>query len=84
MWTGWNARLTEDTLPLQNVEYMPNIGHPPTDNKVLAKTLEISQQVAKQYGEQYALELLSALPGFHAFTRCDFTASSWTSAKSSP
>ena len=31
--------------------------------------------MAKQCEEEYALELLSALPDFHAFTRCDFTAS---------
>ena len=55
MWTGWNAQLTHDPLPLQNVAYMENISFPPTRLDVIADTLKISQKVAQECGEPYAV-----------------------------
>jgi hypothetical protein len=55
MWTGWNAQLTEDILPQQHVAYMENISLPPTRMDVVVETMKISQQVAKECGEDYAV-----------------------------
>ena len=53
IWTGWNTQLTKD--PLQWIGYMENMNLPPTRNDVVAKTMWVSQKVATECGEQYAL-----------------------------
>ena len=53
-WTGWNALVTEDTLPLQKVLYMENITLPPTQMNVVLETLKVSQKVAEECGQEYA------------------------------
>ncbi len=35
LWTGWNAQLSEDHLPLHNIQYMENITLPPTQLNVV-------------------------------------------------
>lgn len=55
LWTGWNALVTEDPLPLQQIKYMENISLPPTQLDVVAETLRTSQKVAEECGEQYAI-----------------------------
>lgn len=53
MWPGWNAKVTEDVLPLQQISYMDNLNLPPTRLDVIAETLRISQRVASECGDQY-------------------------------
>lgn len=55
MWGGWNSQLIKDTLPTQRIAYMNNIQLPPTRLDVVAETLRISQQVAKECGDLYAV-----------------------------
>ena len=55
MWAGWNAQVTNDELPLQKVCYMDNLNLPPTRLDVVAETLRISQRVAAECGETYAV-----------------------------
>ena len=55
MWTGWNTQLTKDPLRLQRIRYMENMNLPPTRNDVVAETMRVSQKVATECGEQYAL-----------------------------
>ena len=55
LWTGWNCLVTEDQLPLQRIGYMENINHPPTQLDVIVETLCISQKVAEECGEKYAI-----------------------------
>ena len=38
LWTGWNAQLSEDHLPLHNNQYMENITLPPTQLNVVLET----------------------------------------------
>ena len=55
MWIGWNSRLTEDDLPQQTIGYMDNLNLPPTRLDVVAETMKISQKLAAECGEQYAI-----------------------------
>ena len=55
MWAGWNACVTDDPLPTQHISYMDNLNLPPTRLDVVAETLRISQKVASECGEQYAI-----------------------------
>ena len=55
MWAGWNACITDDPLPTQHISYMDNLNLPPTRLDVVAETLRISQKVASECGEQYAI-----------------------------
>ena len=55
MWVGWNSQLTDDPLPLQHIEYMENLTLPSTRLDVIAETLRISQQVANECGDEYAI-----------------------------
>ena len=54
-WTGWNARVTDDPLPIQNVQYMENIRLPPTQMNVVLETLKVSQKIAEECGQTYAI-----------------------------
>ena len=54
MWAGWNAQFTEDPLPTQHISYMDNLNLPPTHLEV-AETLRISQNVASECDEEYAI-----------------------------
>ena len=55
MWTGWNSLVTVDLLPSQRIAYMKNLNLPPTRLDVVAETLNISQRVAKECGDKYAV-----------------------------
>ena len=55
MWAGWNSLVTADDSPQQRIEYMKNITLPPTRNDVVAKTLAVSQAVARECNEKYAI-----------------------------
>lgn len=55
MWTGWNAQASEDPLPIHKIAYMDNISLPPTRLDVVVETMKISQKVAEECGEPYAL-----------------------------
>ncbi len=55
LWSGWNAKLTEDHLPQQIVGYMDNICQPITRLDVVAETLRRSQRVAEECKQQYAI-----------------------------
>ena len=55
MWTGWNSLITEDALPKQKVLYLENLTLPPTRNDVVLETMKMSQQIAKECGEDYML-----------------------------
>lgn len=52
-WVGWNARLIEDSLPLQRIGYMNNITLPSTRLDVVKETMRISNEVRKECGEEY-------------------------------
>ena len=55
MWGGWNSQITEDSLPQQRIGYMENLSLPPTRLDVVAKTLALSQEVAKECNETHAV-----------------------------
>ena len=55
MWGGWNSRFTLDTLPRQKIGYMENINLPPTRLDVVVETMKLSQKLAAECGEQYAV-----------------------------
>ena len=55
MWIGWNSRLTKDHLPQQKIGYMDNLSLPPTRLDVVAETMKISQNVAAECGQQFAI-----------------------------
>jgi hypothetical protein len=55
MWIGWNSRVTVDNLPQQSIGYMDNLSLPPTRLDVVAETMRISQKLAAECGEPYAL-----------------------------
>ena len=52
---GWNSLVTNDPLPKQRIMYMENIYLPPTRLDVIVKTMKVSQEVAKECGEQYMI-----------------------------
>ena len=67
MWRGWNSLVCEDPLPLQAIGYMENIDLPPTRLDVVQETLRLSQKVAEECGEKYAIvhyDLGIAKPAF--------------------
>ncbi len=53
MWGGYNSLIMVDPLPIQKIGYMENIPFPPTRLDVVAKTLQVTQQVAQECGEEY-------------------------------
>ena len=55
MWAGWNSLVTTDDLPKQNIGYMENLCLPPTRLDVVVETLRISQKVAEECNEKYAI-----------------------------
>ena len=55
MWAGWNSLITEDQIPPQKIAYVDNLNLPPTRIDVIAETLRISQRVAQECDEQYAV-----------------------------
>ena len=55
MWVGWKSLVTEDHLPIQHIEYMENLALPSTRLDVITETLRISQQVARECGDEYAI-----------------------------
>ena len=55
MWVGWNSWLHTDPLPKQRVLYLENIGLPPTRHDVIVKTLETSQRIAAECGDDIAV-----------------------------
>ena len=55
MWIGWNSQLIHDDMPKKNVCYMDNICLPPTQLDVVVKTMEMSQKVAEECQQEYAV-----------------------------
>jgi len=55
MWVGWNSLITDDPLPQQIIGYMKNICLPPTRLDVVAETMRISQKVAEECQQPYAI-----------------------------
>ncbi len=55
MWGGFNSLIMVDPLPIQKIGYMENIPFPPTRLDVVAKTLQVSQQVAEECAQEYIL-----------------------------
>ena len=55
MWTGWNSQITVDLLSSQKIAYMRNLNLPITRLDVVAETLNISQRVAEECGDTYAI-----------------------------
>ena len=55
LWTGWNAQLSEDHLPLHTNKYMENITLPPTQLNVVLETLKVSQRVAEECQQDYSI-----------------------------
>ena len=55
MWAGWNSLFTKDDLPRQRLSYMNNLSLPPTRLDVVAETLKISQKVAMECDEDFAI-----------------------------
>ena len=55
MWRGWNSLVHEDELPQQTIGYTENIDPPPTRLDVIQETLRLSQMVAEEWGEKYAI-----------------------------
>ena len=55
MWVGWNARLTVDPLPQQTIGYMDNLNLPSTRLDVVPETMKLSQKLATECGESYAV-----------------------------
>lgn len=46
MWTGWNSRHTKESLPQQQVFYLPPINLSPTSHSVVLETLKRSIEIA--------------------------------------
>ena len=55
MWAGWNTQRYPEPINKQVVCYMQNIRLPPTREDVVKETLKISQAVAKECGDKYAI-----------------------------
>ena len=55
LWQGWNSLITEDPLPLQSIAYLDSLSLPPTRLDVVAETLRISQEIAIECDEPYAI-----------------------------
>lgn len=55
MWVGFNALFHADHLPKQNVLYMPSIHLPPTRAGVVAETMRITQECAKECGQPHGV-----------------------------
>ena len=55
MWSGWNSLVTEDYSPQQKVLYLENITLPPTRNDVVLETMKMSQQIARECGEEFMI-----------------------------
>ena len=53
MWRGWNSQFVKDTLPVQEISYLPNINAPIIRLDVVKQTLDISEQVRKECGQDY-------------------------------
>ena len=53
MWRGWNSQFVKDTLPVQEISYLPNINAPITRLDVVKNTLDIAEQVRDECGEEY-------------------------------
>ncbi len=65
MYSGFNALVHVDLLPVQHLAYMKNLNLPITRKDVIAETLKISQQVAKECGDDYTVvtyDLAAAKP----------------------
>ena len=54
IWTGWNS-IKADSQMKQSVQYMRNIQLPPTRDDVIRQILKISQEVATDWGDEFAL-----------------------------
>ena len=55
MWVGFNARNYSDSLPKQEVRYMPNIKEPITSLSVIRETLLITQRCATECDQKYGI-----------------------------
>ena len=55
MWAGWNTQRYPEPINKHVVCYMQNIRLPPTREAVVKETLKISQAVAKECGDKYAI-----------------------------
>ena len=55
MWAGFNAKFHKDKIQKQDVYYLPNLEHPPTENEVVIETMKISQRCAEECKQNYAL-----------------------------
>lgn len=54
MWVGWNARMVKtDNLPMQQIEYLPQINQSPTSTAVVVHTLKMGLQLADECGQRY-------------------------------
>lgn len=52
-WVAWNAGRVEDKNPTQIIGYLPNLNQSPTDNAVIMKTLQMSNQIADECNQAY-------------------------------
>jgi len=55
MWIGFNAKLTTDNLPRQEIRYMPNLRQPITSLDVIHQTLITTQMCAKECNQEYGV-----------------------------
>ena len=51
----WNSRVAVDYLPQYHKAFMENLSLPPVRLDVVTDTLKISQQVAKECDDKYAI-----------------------------
>ena len=55
MWRGWNAFTVNDPLPIQNIGYVKNICHSPTQLNVVKLTMDKAEKLRREVGEEYIL-----------------------------
>ena len=55
MWVGFNAKLTTDKLPRQEVHYMPNLRQPITSLDVINQTLITTQRCVRECNQEYGV-----------------------------
>lgn len=56
MWRGWNAYTVKDPLPIQNIGYVKNICHSPTQLNVVKLTMDKAEKLRQEVGEEYMLD----------------------------
>lgn len=52
-WRDWNARISIDSCPKQNIGYLPQINESPTKDNVVYKTMLITKEIANECNQKF-------------------------------